>query len=535
MESPHSLSTRLADALPRDVAITAQHLSTPPTKTSPIFSAAPGQPEETTFCESHFLTLATPKTESRGEILIFAIEILIFTTPALTTVFVSKADSTGYSSLLQVPKDYPSITRSTVEAFIRFLLDPRLTESRVTLSLFARSQDQYLFPGSIENVEKHVLDDRQLIKWWCRVLDAVWRPYDAGTADQQISAHVLVPGTEGAETRSFFPPSIHQDGRDAPRWSHYYPVKLLTVDDSLPPRCLIPRLPDDPKARFLNDLDGDYIGEDGHWRNVRSLDQFWEFMSYRQECSAGRLVGFIWVTFVRPQLLLAKADDAAKSISTTLASQISDGSVLPTPEDSQRRSMVDLPPAIADELATPERPKSPPPSSPPSAEAATKDESQAGQSQTVVGTTEEVVNAVDGRETEPCRPVDVRWPASTRGQVVTDLDTYDELLESLLRLDFAGQQLAAESTDKWVALVKKQTETQDFGASILGKATPAKSLGTATANGSISAPQVTTLTGVRKKRKVEDAAPAVSVVGDLTSPSATVLSAGLVRKKPKTG
>src|SRR5208282_769802 len=76
-----------------------------------------------------------------------------------------------------------------------------------------------------------------------------------------------------------------------------------------PPRCLVPRFPDDPKSRFLDELDGELSisqgkAVDGEWRSVKTLDQFWEMMAFRQECSAGRLVGFIWIVFeslVRPQ------------------------------------------------------------------------------------------------------------------------------------------------------------------------------------------------------------------------------------------
>ncbi|KAK5240099.1 hypothetical protein LTR16_011110, partial [Cryomyces antarcticus] len=35
----------------------------------------------------------------------------------------------------------------------------------------------------------------------------------------------------------------------------------------------------------------------GQWKSVKTLEQFWEMMAYRQECSSGRLVGFIWVVF----------------------------------------------------------------------------------------------------------------------------------------------------------------------------------------------------------------------------------------------
>jgi hypothetical protein len=52
-------------------------------------------------------------------------------------------------------------------------------------------------------------------------------------------------------------------------------------------RDVVPVFPDDPKARFLHDLKGD--GQ----LSTTTLGQFWELMEHRQECSSGRLVGFI--------------------------------------------------------------------------------------------------------------------------------------------------------------------------------------------------------------------------------------------------
>lgn len=41
----------------------------------------------------------------------------------------------------------------------------------------------------------------------------------------------------------------------------------------------------------------------GRWRSVSTLEQFWELMAFRQECSSGRLVGFLWGVFtpLRPE------------------------------------------------------------------------------------------------------------------------------------------------------------------------------------------------------------------------------------------
>jgi Histone acetylation protein len=309
MASQELILESLANELPLGTELDFYHVYTPPTATSALFSAPPGQEEKETFCESHFLAASLPKGADREELLVFGIEVLVVTTQGLTTIFVSKADSTGYLHLLKPSLGSPSTIKTICTTFLSTLVKDRLQGPRVLLSLFARSQNQYLFPGSSENPGKHVLDDRQLIKWWCRTLDPVLREYDQDSTGSNTrpestaisEAFILVPGCDRLDTRAFFPPSTKSE--PTPRWSNSYPLNLIAPDTSAPPRCLIPRFPDDPKARFLVDLDSEIpdpsssAKNNGRWRSVKTLDQFWDMMSYRQECSAGRLVGFIWVVF----------------------------------------------------------------------------------------------------------------------------------------------------------------------------------------------------------------------------------------------
>src|SRR5947207_868922 len=95
----HSLNELLTEALPIDVSFKIYHLSTPPTKCPAIYSAAPNTGPDRTYCESHFLTVTIEHNDAKKgltEVIIFSIEVLIYTTTSLTTLFVSKADSTGY-------------------------------------------------------------------------------------------------------------------------------------------------------------------------------------------------------------------------------------------------------------------------------------------------------------------------------------------------------------------------------------------------------------------------------------------------------
>lgn len=532
MPAEPSLQSRLAAALPVGVNLQAYHVSTTPTSTSPLFASLPGTQDEETFCESHFLAVGSPQEEGRKEVLIYAVEILIFTSPNLTTLFVSKADSSGFSSRLNAPKGSPSIVGSVISTFVEFLLEPRLTRSRVVLSLFARSQNQYLFPGSIENEGKHVLDDRQLIKWWCRVLDNVLRLRTENTSPScKATAHLLVPGCDRAETRAFFPPSSRLDSPSDPKWVKSYPVELLVSDISKPPRHLVPRLPDDPKSRFLEDLDGDFVDEHGQWRSVKTLDQFWEMMSYRQECSAGRLVGFIWLVFSPGQSAHTSLNLLEKTGHTNQPAEASARSKLPTPESSQLRENDNREPGVqlGPNSEGAEKMQSPPLSSPiggseTAAEAAAPSMEDHGNGS--------LANPTPSTE-QSASATNEGYAKETQGDIVIDAGQYQSLSDYLLASDFAGEDLAAESTRGWVQKALELSGAAAFGRPIQGECTLSLSTGAEQA----PAQQVNVLTGVRKKRKLDNVledSPAASQDGAASGPPAiNSLPAGLVRKKAK--
>ncbi|KAL9617278.1 MAG: hypothetical protein Q9160_007905 [Pyrenula sp. 1 TL-2023] len=317
MASEASLLNQLSEILPLSHAFHVYHASTGPTPCESIYSSKPGTEPQPTTRENHLLAIATPaakdgQQEIQQEVFVFAIEVFICTTDTLTTIFVSKADTTGFLKLLCLPRSSSSVAQQVSTAYISHLIGSRGHDQRIVVSLFARAQDQYLFPGSVENGLKRVLDDRALIKWWSETLDPILREYSADcmgcTSPCQAKKHmrtangyVVVPGCEAYETKTFFPRSAKHDSPDRPLWHASHPLyQLVSHDQELPPRCVVPRFPDDPKARFLDQLDEeipDSLDTSGSWRSIKSLEQFWEMMAYRQECSAGRLVGFFWVLF----------------------------------------------------------------------------------------------------------------------------------------------------------------------------------------------------------------------------------------------
>ena len=499
MSATVSLQSRLAAALPLGLEVCAYHVSTPAASSPALFAARSGHDEETTSCESHFLAVSSPRRDGEDEVLIYAIEVLVFTSKSLTTLFVSKADSTGLASRRGRPRGSASLVAIVNSTFVDFLLEPRLINPRVVVSLFARSQNQYLFPGSSENPCKHILDDQQLIRWWCRLFDKALR---LPRSDTTAIAHLLVPGCDKAETRAFFPSSSRADDPAEPKWANSYPVDLLVTDSSLPPRHLVPRLPDDPKARFLEDLDDGPVDEHGNWRSVKDLRQFWEFLSYRQECSAGRLVGFLWLVFTQEQRAHTNGavhHSAPASLQTPGNSQqVEDGS---TELGMQDRLTLEMLPG----------PSSPPPSSPLQEEPESKATSSRAEQVSDLPVIEE-----------------------TQGEIVLAAGQYEALMDHLLQTDFAGKEVAAASSKSWVDKTLELANATTFGRAVQGCASVV--LPPSQPDPDAASPQINTIIGVRKKRKadvIEDGA-SRTPIGDTTAVAAVLtLPAGLVRKKPR--
>ena len=542
MESSPNLEHRLADALPEDVRTRVYHISTPRTTSIPLFAAGPGQEDQSTVCENHFLGISSPEKRNDGEVFVFAIEVMIFDTDSLTTVFISKADSSGFISRVHSRTGSPSILQSVTRIFLDYLIQPRLNDKRLVLSLFARSQNQYLFPGSIENAEKHVLDDRQLIRWWCRVLDSIWRPYDSRQStvsrdgSYTITAHVIVPGCDRAETRAFFPAS-HVHDVNSPKWINEYPFEQLSLDTTLPLRCLIPRFPDDPKSRFLGDLDGNDVGNNGEWRSVKTMEQFWELMSYRQECLAGRLVGFIWVVFSHGSAEKEQAQQDQHA-STSFSSNVSDIGPLPTPAHLQRPMLeqpLDTGPT-SDDLLPLEQTASPPPSSPILEPHGSKSDLVRNADHIPDGTdatsaiSVKHANANGTKEGSTVR-ASIDETSITPGQAIVNAIDYEILIEQLLEMDFAGSEMATKSTCKWLAQVAAKAGRPQFGVDVVGtRKHDVLRKGTPDTTG-----QVNMLTGTKKKRKADQADVGAAPPDSASAPKPQVLSSKLIRKKPKVG
>lgn len=525
--SDNSLKDELAASLPDGHTFIYYHISTPPTRCLAIYAPPTGGEHEKTYSESHSLTISIPV--DKAEVAVFAIELILFTTARLTTVFISKADSTGFASLIRHPKGLPSVLQSTASTFISWLLRNRhRADRRLVLSLFARAQGQYLFPGSVENPGKHVLDDRGLVKWWCKVLDPIVRSYplegtnDTGSSSDstiQAKAYLIVPGQDKHETTAFFPPQARADKPDQKRWVNAHPLRQIADDPFAPPRCLVPHFPDDPKSRFLDELDEEITDVPssqsqtnhlvspskrgvGQWKSVRTLEQFWDMMAFRQECSSGRLVGFIWVVF-----------SPADIVDSTLRTR--DNSPSPSPTKRKATDIERDEPVNAVKRPRRESIRRKPLSGP--------IQPRAPRIKTFAGS--------PPRRTDK-RPETTEYyhcPFQTRGTLVLAQKAYDRVHEVLLRLDFADLEVASASTRKWVreAGVIAGVGERSWGVDVVGKR---KRLEGGT--GADAAGRVVNMLGTKKKKDA-------LLTQDRTDVSAstmggpTLLGNGLVRKKTK--
>ncbi|KAH8151042.1 uncharacterized protein LAJ45_04743 [Morchella importuna] len=507
LDSSSPIASLISSLLPTSISLTLHHLSTPPTKTSSLFSPPPGQKAPTTTLETHFLSI------SHDGILVFAIEVLIYTIARTgsRTFFVSKADSSGYLSLELASFTTPtgerkSTLRTIATAFVRHLFnsfreaDPSIT---ATISLFARSQTQYLFPNSAVNEKKHVLTDRGLIAWWCKVLDPILQEH-ASSGAGGAKGYLIVPGFDRLEVRPLLPP-VPSAGQE--QWVNGHPYKLDAEAD-ITVREVIPHFPDDPKARFLDELGSDEARDKAKrgqgWKNVRTIEQFWELMSFRQECSLGRCVGFLWVVLdgegkakverrIKP---LRKASSSSSSSSKQMLK--SEGSELPPdviaeesgkepkksiipPLDTSGAIKPELQPIITtistdtaptSEFTSPE-PLTPsvfsPTLSPTSPTSPRKSNKRPSTSSAVpLSPTKKL------RTTNPILQPTISLTAPVKPLILLDEKQYTRVIDSLLNhADFGDKEKARRSSVKWlegaaIAAGKEGAEKESWGVDLKG-------------------------------------------------------------------
>src|SRR3569833_3330186 len=126
-----ALLQSLASVLPKNAKIGVYHVSTPPTKTTALCHPPPDSRPDRTYCEKHFLAITVDAASrsaprpalsddapARGQVLVLAIEIYIFTTAFSTIIFVSIADTTNNQQHHNQPKNTPTPNHEKSTAFL---------------------------------------------------------------------------------------------------------------------------------------------------------------------------------------------------------------------------------------------------------------------------------------------------------------------------------------------------------------------------------------------------------------------------------
>jgi regulator of Ty1 transposition protein 109 len=247
----------------------------------------------------------------------------------------------------------------------------------------------------------------------------------------------------------------------------------------------------------------------GQWKSVKTLDQFWEFMAFRQECSSGRIVGFIWVVITPPKPSIPEEDEATlsqQSLSQSLSQNEPQESTRSPkrPKMSRRRKDAKLKygpiPLVLPKIKS---------------------------SSSNLSTSSNTSNSAKlPPETSPYW----KWPASSRGTICFSLKNYDRAHEVLLQQTFANRTAAARSTRKWKEEIGVLGGVKNWGFTVTGRKEYAVADTPSTAASGVAP---TMVMGVRKKRKPDTSAEATSVAQQAVEP-AQELGVGTVRKKAKT-
>ncbi|KIL67851.1 hypothetical protein M378DRAFT_72674 [Amanita muscaria Koide BX008] len=277
-------------------------------------------------------------------VLVTAIDASVYYIPSTSSVvlYIGKVDTTGQGS-------HPSPTVALVRSLITFYSIPStrpIPAKQLWIHLFARAQGQYLFPNSSEFSGKRVLSDAKLCAWWKRLLsECVGEIKCKGSLVETLKAYYLLPGySEFEASNTLGVAMVYPSNVD---WIYGQPYTQTEIPLPCPRGgnghnlgTYIPSFDDDPKSRFLDEIayntDGDIKSpakkrprrdppveaseekkgkEEGPLGELGKVagDEFWERMSFRQECVSGAVTGFfaLGIKYVEEQGATSSAAVAA--------------------------------------------------------------------------------------------------------------------------------------------------------------------------------------------------------------------------------
>ncbi|KAJ3544130.1 hypothetical protein NMY22_g2889 [Coprinellus aureogranulatus] len=348
MSASISLRDSLLAALSTLTGVREFHLHvlvSAPKKTTSIYPYATPRPRA--YVSDILVLCSEQENPDAPRVLVTAIAANVYHIPATSSAvfYVSKVDSTGQGK-------GRSPTAALVRALLSFYADPvsrPIEADHLWIQLFARAQGQYLFPNSAEFAGKQPLTDAKLCSWWKRVLTQVGRDVQAKAGDkvQPPKAFYILPGYSQPEAEDLLrvASSSAKPLANPIPWTYGHPYAKPGIQSPCPQEAnednlgtYIPWFDDDPKSRFIDEIafivsttegivaspskkrpkrdllsdtssasskqaDADKSTRSnkeekpmGELKKV-SPDEFWERMSFRQECVSGAVTGFFTVIF----------------------------------------------------------------------------------------------------------------------------------------------------------------------------------------------------------------------------------------------
>ncbi|GJE88401.1 hypothetical protein PsYK624_044840 [Phanerochaete sordida] len=327
-----------------------------PRKHSGLFPYA--HPRPRVYLQDVLVLLSEQASPEAPRQLVSAVEVSVYNVPSTSCgiVYISKVDSTGQGM-------FPSPTSTLVKALLSYYADPDtrpITVDTLWLQLFARAQNQYLFPNSSEHPGKKPLSDVKLCAWWRRVLGEVASSLGAKKPGATIRAYYILPGYNELEAINSLHVATPFDASVSPiQWTYGHPYSRSDIPLPCPKiqgshnlGHFIPSFEDDPKSRFMDeiahttDADGVRSPEPKRARTLSrteskeqhpvtdevhkerkeprehkehkpegelgkcTADEFWERMSFRQECVAGAVTGFFTVGIALPSSVSSQPPSA---------------------------------------------------------------------------------------------------------------------------------------------------------------------------------------------------------------------------------
>lgn len=310
-----------------------------PRKHTGLFPYA--RPRPRVYLQEILVLLSEQESPDAPRLFVTALEVSVYNAPSTSCgiVYISKVDSTGQGIA-------PSPTPTLVKAFMTYYADPAtrpIQVDTVWLQLFARAQNQYLFPNSAEFPGKRPLSDVKLCAWWKRIFSQVAEETAGRTEGTKLGLYYVLPGLNELEAYNALRSASSSTSLSASVaaqpvvwiYGHQYsqselPLPCLPGKGTLNLGHFIPSFDDDPKSRFMDEIaftteepgvrsperkrsktvsekednterpsdipekekegtkEDKALGELGRV----SADEFWERMSFRQECIAGAVTAF---------------------------------------------------------------------------------------------------------------------------------------------------------------------------------------------------------------------------------------------------